>query len=604
MQHFVLVADATEALLRELRRDDIVAACAAARSTLVQVFAGRVEAEGVAALARRIEAALPGAVVVGATSSGEIGAGQVHVGHLVVSVMCFAQAELLPLALPCEPGQEAATGEAIGRHMAGRAHLQGILLLALPGAMDCAALLAGIERPLPGVTVFGGGAGAAEGDRAPQVFSADGAFHTGAVAVGLLGESLHVDNHLCFGWAGLGPHMSLSEVSGKHIHSIDGHPAIETYRHYLGTHPDEDLFLLEFPLLLERGGHMLARNPISSDAAGGVTMVAEMRQGERVRLGYLDIDTVIEAVRRIDADLQRFSPQAVLLYSCVCRRFALQTEVTLETRPFEHLAPGAGFFTYGEFVRLGAGLELLNSSQVVVALREGAPAAHARTARPAPLSQDDRARTRHLRVTSRLFHFVGALTEELERANGLLRHRAEHDALTGACNRHRLDTVFEMELSRARRHGLSLSLAMLDIDHFKGINDRFGHAVGDRVLKTLVATVEAALRRHDHLFRFGGEEFLVLLPETDLDGATAVAEKLRAAVATHLAHDHGRALPQITVSFGVASYPAHGATSDALLEAVDAALYRAKAEGRNRVAVALTRLTPAGEPPSSSGSGR
>jgi len=136
-------------------------------------------------------------------------------------------------------------------------------------------------------------------------------------------------------------------------------------------------------------------------------------------------------------------------------------------------------------------------------------------------------------------------------------------------------------LMEADRYDRPLSIVMLDIDHFKRINDRYGHAVGDSVLRQVAKVVETQIRSADALYRWGGEEFCVLSPETMLEGARESAERIRIAVA---GADFG-AVAEVTVSLGVAQWQA-GELADALLRRVDGAMYAAKQAGRNRVELA------------------
>ena len=171
---------------------------------------------------------------------------------------------------------------------------------------------------------------------------------------------------------------------------------------------------------------------------------------------------------------------------------------------------------------------------------------------------------------------------EIERLQAALREQAVRDSLTGLYNRRYLDETLEREVARARREGNPLSLVMMDIDHFKNVNDTYGHQVGDEVLRLLSATLLADIRTEDVACRYGGEEFLILLPSMPLAAALERAETWCAEVAA-LEVRHGGFQLQFTVSLGVASYPEHGKTPDDLTRCADQALYRAKAEGRNRV---------------------
>ncbi len=162
-----------------------------------------------------------------------------------------------------------------------------------------------------------------------------------------------------------------------------------------------------------------------------------------------------------------------------------------------------------------------------------------------------------------------------------IRRQAERDHLTGLFNRRSLEQRIAQEQARHRRHPQPFALVMLDIDHFKSINDARGHEAGDAALRHLAQVLPPLLRQSDVLGRFGGEEFMVLMPLTDQDQALVVAERMRVALSRQPLRWQGREIA-ITASFGVAD-SRHG---DQLLRQVDAALYRAKANGRNRVEVA------------------
>jgi diguanylate cyclase (GGDEF)-like protein/PAS domain S-box-containing protein len=168
-----------------------------------------------------------------------------------------------------------------------------------------------------------------------------------------------------------------------------------------------------------------------------------------------------------------------------------------------------------------------------------------------------------------------------KRVEAQLRELATTDPLTGALNRRRLFEIAEEELGRSARYARPLALAMLDLDHFKAVNDDFGHLVGDEALRAVAVAVRTALRRQDHASRYGGEEFVVLLPETTLDGARQVVERMREEVAAlRIARTAGDV--RITMSAGVVAYR-EGESFDSMLNRADDALYEAKEAGRNRV---------------------
>ncbi len=172
-----------------------------------------------------------------------------------------------------------------------------------------------------------------------------------------------------------------------------------------------------------------------------------------------------------------------------------------------------------------------------------------------------------------------------------LEHAAHHDRLTGAFNRHFFDRLVEKECARSARLGEPLSLLILDIDHFKRINDEHGHLAGDDVLKQLVSHIWERVRETDILTRWGGEEFALLLPDTSLEGARKLAESLRTSVETT---ELVEGLPKLTISLGGTRIRTDESVKASFRRA-DAALYKAKDSGRNRVCLAEP---PAGHRPS------
>jgi diguanylate cyclase (GGDEF)-like protein len=158
----------------------------------------------------------------------------------------------------------------------------------------------------------------------------------------------------------------------------------------------------------------------------------------------------------------------------------------------------------------------------------------------------------------------------------------QHDSLTGIYNRRYLTELAEREVTLARRHRRELSVLMLDIDHFKRINDTYGHDIGDRVIRAVTEACLAGVRSIDHVGRIGGEEFVCVLPETDAVAAQACAERLRRTIENSRLPPPNHGIT-FTVSVGVAVLkPAHQ-NWQALLKDADVALYRAKESGRNRV---------------------
>ena len=176
-----------------------------------------------------------------------------------------------------------------------------------------------------------------------------------------------------------------------------------------------------------------------------------------------------------------------------------------------------------------------------------------------------------------------AMADKLAQSQALLRELSTRDSLTGLLNYREFQRQLTEEAERSRRYGRPFSLLMLDIDHFKAINDTYGHLAGDKALRGLAALIRAEVRPTDIVARYGGEEFVLVLPETDGPGALTLAERLRARVAGHVISVTADQTTSLTVSIGLASYPDKTDSVQKLVSAADRALYAAKSAGRNRV---------------------
>ncbi|MFO7558141.1 MAG: diguanylate cyclase [Desulfobacterales bacterium] len=190
---------------------------------------------------------------------------------------------------------------------------------------------------------------------------------------------------------------------------------------------------------------------------------------------------------------------------------------------------------------------------------------------------------KQMNIISLLEHYSSPLINL--RLRETLKIQSIHDHLTGLYNRRYMRDTLEFEVRRAKRHNSTLGLIMVDVDHFKNFNDTYGHEVGDIVLRELGSFLRNNIRQEDIACRYGGEEFILILPNTSLENARARAEDFREKIEKELAINHLKKMHRITVSLGVSAFPVHGHTIEETLNAADAALYLAKTRGRNRVEV-------------------
>lgn len=440
----------------------------------------------------------------------------------------------------------------------------------------------GINFPL-----FGGGAGDYAVMEHSLVIANQQTIDRGAVAVALISDDLVIKEYTYSGWMPLTREMTITATKNDRIATeIDGRPAYDMYSGYLGIENDQQFFLnsLEFPFLVERDSELLGRTPMKATEDGGIHFIADVKPGDKFRIGYGDPKEIIAHAKHARDELSKFCPEAIFLYTCCCRRFLMQNDVEMETLPFEEVAPTAGFYTYGEFLGKGSHISHYNSTMLVVGMREGEPKQPmacdvvSRAPEADLADRPDLYKNQHIRVVTQLIHFIETITAELEDRNKELMQLAVTDKLTGLFNRAKLDQVLDEEIVRHNRYGTEFCVIMADIDDFKMINDTFGHHKGDAALVAFSDILRHSIRVNDTAGRWGGEEFLIILPHTSVDAAAQTAEKIRALVASG---DYGE-VKTVTASFGVLAHKP-GETVDDLLLRADMALYAAKRKGRNAV---------------------
>lgn len=191
-----------------------------------------------------------------------------------------------------------------------------------------------------------------------------------------------------------------------------------------------------------------------------------------------------------------------------------------------------------------------------------------------------------LAATSILLVLVGSVTWYIYRLNCKIKEQSIRDPLTGVYNRRYLDETLPREIARAERELTPLSIVMLDLDHFKNINDKYGHAVGDDVLKNTAGSILRSIRKNDFLCRYGGEEFIIVMPGMPIEQAYERMEACRTMIEQMKTMDKNNHEISMTISGGISTFNVHGITRDSLLKAADDALYYSKEHGRNQITIA------------------
>jgi diguanylate cyclase (GGDEF)-like protein len=492
-----------------------------------------------------------------------------------------------------------------------------------------------LQGALGRIPMIGGSAGHGGTCHTTRVYS-DGQFRADSAALVLVSTRLpfqvfKTQHHLATGERLV---VTRADPARRLVQEINGLPAAQEYARLVGsTAPDlsPDRFAA-WPVVVLIDGTSFVRSIQQANPDGSLTFFCAIEEGLVLRLAHGGdlLANLEQTFARVRAAIGQ--PQLLLACDCILRRVELDQGHLREDAErlfMEHAA--VGFNTYGEQFR---GVHI-NQTLVGIAIGTG-PRAPGRPARerprepiPEPLNAP-RAPAAASAEIARLNKVVAALMDRAERSAsvqtsgysllqtailleeqvrlhtaGLEAALAENeritrtlkeseakfqedstrDALTGLYNRRFLQDSLERELAAARRHGGPISLIMVDLDHFKAINDRYGHLGGDQVLRAIGDILHRQVRGSDIFSRFGGEEFLLVLPGMPLETAAGRAALLRQELAATPIAFGAEQIP-VTASFGVAAFPGHGDSAQSLVAAADLALYAAKRAGRNRVHLA------------------
>ena len=526
--------------------------------------------------------ALPDTIVVGMTTLGPVNERTQYARHAICTFLLFEQGEAHVDTYDCHTMSVAEAARDYCDRLDTYNHAKAVMLISSYAQLCPDAFIEAVAETHPHVPLFGAQAGTSDltSDRS-AFFTNDAVCDRGVMAVTLCGKDLHVTCSYNLGWHPVGKELTVTGYDlGGLVTTIDDCPAVNIYNRYLNVQPDEYFFdnTCSFPLLGTSGKRIVARTPLGYTADGALQFGMPVPAGTRLRLSYTKPEYLLgESVSSSNA-LASFRPQALLLFACLNRREFLGAELAeREFWYYRNACPSMTWvYGYGEILRTSEGGGILNSSIVSVGLREGEAAGPT----PDPI-RDPSLETPAAVVplSERLAAFLEATTVELNELVEEQSRLAERDQLTGLYNRRRMDELLRYELSKHRIEN-DLSLLVLDIDHFKKVNDTYGHDVGDSVLRELSSCVQTMTQAGDTLARWGGEEFVCLLPDTDAKEAAAVAERMRARVANVSFAYAGH----VTISVGVSAARPDD-TPESLFRRADKALYHAKKDGRYQVVV-------------------
>lgn len=510
--------------------------------------------------------AFPRAAIAGLTTAGGIEDGQMNTGKTILSFMAFDESPV----------------EVLHYNMK---DLRAVEILETQLTGNVEPFLDAISALPPSVAIFGGGADTDDLNQPSYIFDKEAIMNEGFVIM-LFRGTVKVLTRSVLGWQPLGRQVTITAMDGNMVIKELDHIAVNFYEKYLKIDPsvDFDKKTLSFSLVVEKDGVELVRLPMSCHKNGSLVFNIALHVGDKLRMAYGDPNEIINGSRRVLGRIRDFGPQGMLLFSCVVRRYYLKDDVNQILSAYERITPAAGGYTRGEIDRIEGHVYTMNMNLVSAAFREETKD-HKRTIAdiigdPSHMENDSALNLDDsLSTVQCLASFITVTSKELSDAYQKLAFVAGHDSLTDLLNRGRIEWVLRHLIEDTNKTHHTFSAIMIDIDSFKHINDTYGHSVGDDVLIRLADIMKSGVRPTDYASRWGGDEFVILLPDTDIDQSEKVADRMRKNFAEADILPDGKA---VTASFGVTtSY--EGETLESFYRRMDSALYTAKGAGKNQV---------------------
>lgn len=545
-------------------------------SLLIQVFTALNNYEQIKEIIQYFENNFSKASLIGSTSDGEISDGRISTGSAIISFTQFSKTTLQTYISNdfnnyYHAGQNVASALIQKNTKALISFIDGLL-------GNGQEYLDGINSINNQIIVAGGLAGDNATFQNTYVFDKYNVYTNGVVAVALNSDLLEVFTDFSFNWQPIGKTLEITKADKNRVYTIDDKSAVDTYQYYLGQDISCKLpFIgIEFPLIIQKDGFNIARAPISKHDDGSLVFAGNLQNGDKVRFGYGDSDEILSHTQLHIDKLCNKSVETIFMYSCMARRRFIPEDIEHETLVYNMIAPTSGFFTYGEFFSTPKSKELLNQSLTILALSESNYIKKEKI-----LTGIETMRSTTIQALS---HLINVSTQELDQAHKQLEALASTDPLTKLYNRRYFTEISEEIFQLCNREKKSVCTLMFDIDNFKHINDTYGHYIGDNVIVTLAHILQNSCRKSDIICRYGGEEFVILLPKTTIDGAIVLGEDIRKKIQAYKLKIENDQLLQFTVSIGASQVNFKEEKNiDGALRRADKALYIAKRNGKNQV---------------------
>ncbi|MGM0509474.1 MAG: FIST N-terminal domain-containing protein [Fusobacteriota bacterium] len=344
------------------------------KSILVQVFAGTLNEEKIKKVLNEVKGILPTSIIIGATTAGEIINGKITDKEIVLSITEFQDTKLESISVKTENDDYFKLGSDIGNKLI-KDDTKAIILFSNTLHSDREELLKGIEETKKDIVVAGGVSGDNFKMVGGKVFSDKDIISdpSGTVGVSLSGEKLNVHTTFSLGWKEIGKKMEVTKSEGGRVYTLDGYPAAQMYRKYLGEEIYDNLMNFagaEFPIILNRDGVLIAREAVSKNEDDSINYSGKIYEGEKIQFGYGNVNIILQNIRKIESELASLDMESMFIYSCAARKAFLKNNISKEIEPMGEIKNIAGFFTYGEFFHLNDRNETLNMTMTILAMSE------------------------------------------------------------------------------------------------------------------------------------------------------------------------------------------------------------------------------------------
>ncbi|MCR5725111.1 MAG: GGDEF domain-containing protein [Treponema sp.] len=460
--------------------------------------------------------------------------------------------------------------------------------------------LSSISSELAEIPVFGAGAGYPVGSETSDLFVFGENIHENGIVITLFrGKNLRIYAETTLGWTPIGKEMKVTGVLNNRIlKTLDDVIAGDVYKNYLGVSSPEYFVenTCEFPFMLKRNGKWIARVPVHKDEDGYIHFTSDIHKGEKLVFSYGAKKLILQKAFNLAEYMSRKNLEGLLLHICRNRVMYLKDDENLELEAFSNFyRETAGCYAFAEILYKNNSGGLQNSALVAIGFREASETDGNMYAEDCYVEDffygNDKfvdftkvgediilnKKNKPLPFEERLVNFLHATSRDLYQANQKLEEAATIDALTKIFNRKKISERISYELKK-RDTASHTNLIMFDIDNFKHVNDTYGHDMGDEVLVRVAQTAKQCIREQDSIGRWGGEEFMILLPGSAKDDAVAIAERIRSAVNSL----DWEQMNHISISLGVTTVRENDDIQTAY-KRVDSRLYYAKTHGKNCV---------------------